>query len=70
MYLLNHGTHKTIIEFCFSECKHNALSAMCYLSLVKQCKISAMLYINYVKPNTTGVLCFSTYVKQNANNAL
>ena len=29
IYLLNHVTHKTINGFCFTKCKHNALSAMC-----------------------------------------
>ena len=29
MYLLNHGTHKTNNAFCFIQCKHSALSAMC-----------------------------------------
>ena len=70
MYLLNHGTHKTIDAFCFTEYKHSALSAMCYLSRVKHCKTSAMFYLNYVKPNTISVLCFLTHVKQNENNAM
>ena len=47
--LLNHRTHKTVTPFCFIECKHKALSAMCYLNQVMYCKICAMLYLNYVK---------------------
>ena len=69
IYIL-YGTHKTINAFCFTQCKHSVLSAMCYLNQVKQCKTRAMLYLNYVKPNTTSVLCFSTHIKQNANNAM
>ena len=60
----------TIKAFCFTQCKHSALRAMCYLSQVKQCKTSAMLYLNYVKPNTTSILCFSMHVQQNTNNTM
>ena len=70
MYLLNHLTHKTINKFCFIECKHSALSEMCNLNQVKQCKPNIMLYLNKYKfkYNKNCVLCFTMHVKQNANN--
>ena len=32
MYLLNHGTHKTINEFCLNQSKHDAINAMLFES--------------------------------------
>ena len=64
MYFLNHLTHKTINAFCFIKCKHSALSVICYLNQVKQCRISAMFCLSYAKANTTGVMCFTMHVKQ------
>ena len=63
-YLLNHPTHKTGNTFCFNQSKHNAISVLCYINQVKQCKTRALLYLNYVKQNTTSVLCFSTHVSK------
>ena len=69
-YLSNHKTQKTINAFCLNQCKHNALSVICYLNKIKHCKSRAMLYLNYAKANTASILCFPTDVKQNENNAM
>ena len=51
MSVLNHVTHKTINVFCFIQSKHSALSAMCYLNQVMQCKSSTMVFLTIL--NTT-----------------